>query len=106
MAKLFERENSPRMVPVLGHKIKVRRVKVLECSEGDELLGSWDADAKMILIQKDADWRTTLLHEILHAILSISGHSASLTADQEESLVLALENALGPLFLPYKKENK
>lgn len=41
--------------------------------------------------------RSTLLHECLHAILHVTGQSEGLSDNQEESLVVALENALGPV---------
>lgn len=43
---------------------------------------------------------STLLHEIIHAVLYLSGHHASLLGEdvnKEEGLVLALENGLYPV---------
>ncbi len=39
----------------------------------------------------------TVLHEIMHAVLDVSGHSSALDDKTEESLVLALENGLHPI---------
>jgi hypothetical protein len=42
---------------------------------------------------------STLLHEILHGILYVSGHHAVIAdEDKEEALVLALENGIGQLY--------
>ena len=40
---------------------------------------------------------STLLHETIHHILSVSGHSEWLGSEREEAIVTALENHLAPL---------
>lgn len=94
----FDRKRPPRTVTIMGHKVKVRVVPYLE-DDSDELLGAFNGETKTIFILKDCDWRSVLLHECCHAILYFSGASEGLTYSKEESIVLALEHGLGPLFL-------
>jgi hypothetical protein len=98
MAKksVFSLKNPPRSVTVCGHKLKVKVVAYLE-DEAEELLGAFNSETKTIFLLKSADWRTTLLHECLHACLYFSGSGEGLTLTKEESIVLALEHGLGPL---------
>lgn len=89
------RKHPPRVVYVLGKKIRVRVVKCLEADDID-LLGAFNSDTMTIFLLKRSNWRTVLLHEICHAGLYISGASEGLTVYKEESIVLALEHALFP----------
>lgn len=97
MAKpsVFSRPRPPRVINILGHKVKIRIVPYLE-DGGHELYGAWSYDAKTIYLQKGCDWRSVLLHECCHAILSLSGAGEGLTMTKEESLVVALEHGLLP----------
>lgn len=99
MAKpsVFNRARPPRVVTVLGQKLKVRVVPYLEDNE-IELLGAFNSETKEIFILKGQDWKPILLHEICHAILFYSGASEGLTYTKEESIVLALEHGLSPFF--------
>jgi hypothetical protein len=98
MAKqsLFNRKRPPRVVTILGHKIKVRIIPYLEDS-GQELYGAWNYDEKTIYLQKGCDWPSVLLHECCHAAFSLSGCGEGLTMAREEQIVIALEHALLPL---------
>jgi len=96
---VFDRKRPPRVINVLGHKIKVRIRKHLVCEEGDRLLGAFVYDTKTIFLERGCDWRTVLLHEVIHAILKLSGTSAGLSHDKEESIVEALEHGLSPIVL-------
>jgi hypothetical protein len=93
---IFNRSRPPRSITIFGHKIKVRIVPYLE-DNGDELYGAWSYDSKTIYLQKGCDWRSVLLHEVIHAILSLSGAGEGLTMVREEALCIALEHALLPL---------
>lgn len=92
----FNRPRPPRVVPICGHKVKVRIVPYLEDS-GAELLGAFNGETKTIYLMKGCDWKPVLLHECCHAVLFFSGASEGLTASKEEGLVLALEHGLTPL---------
>ena len=97
MAKrsVFDRPRPPRVVTVLGQKLKVRVMPYLD-DDGAELLGAFNSETKTIFILKGQDWRPILLHEIVHAILFFSGASEGLSQSKEESIVLALEHGLTP----------
>ncbi|NCX94579.1 MAG: hypothetical protein EBX40_07880 [Gammaproteobacteria bacterium] len=80
----------------MGHKIKVRIVEHLE-ADNTELYGCWSYDTKTIFLSKNCDWPSVLLHEMTHAIASLSGWNEGLTQSKEESIVVAIEHALAPL---------
>lgn len=92
----FNRPRPPRVVTILGHKIKVRIKPYLE-ADGVELYGAFDYNSKTIWLMKGCDWRSVLLHEICHAVLALSGSGEGLGQAKEEALVVSLEHALGPL---------
>ena len=89
---IFQRKNLPRSVKVLGHTIPIKVVEHLE-DGGNELLGAYNAETKTIFLLKGCD-RSVLLHEIIHAILHLSGASEGLTMSKEESICLSLEHGL------------
>lgn len=93
----FSRKRPPRVVSILGQKVKVRVVDYLE-DDAQELLGAFNGETKTIFILKGQDWRSILLHEICHGILYFSGASEGLTYAKEESIVLALEHGLAQFF--------
>ena len=95
MASPFDpsRTRPPRVVTVLGVKIQVRTFKHLELN-GQDLLGRFESDKMQISLLKNCDWRSVLLHEILHGILYLSGAGEGLTMSKEEQICLALEHAL------------
>jgi len=39
-------------------------------------------------------WKATLLHEVVHAGLGLTGRAESMTGDDEESIVIFMENLL------------
>lgn len=106
MAKqsVFDRTRPPRMITIMGHKIKVRVVAYLE-DESQELLGAFNGESKTIFLLKGCDWRSVLLHECCHAVLYFSGASEGLTVTKEESIVLALEHGLLPLIRSSVSQN-
>jgi len=93
---IFDRKRPPRVVTILGHKIKVRIIPYLE-DNGQELYGAWNYDEKTIYLQKGCDWPSVLLHECCHAVFSLSGCGEGLTMAREEQIVIVLEHALLPL---------
>ena len=92
-------DNLPQTIEVLGQTIKVE-IKTLK-----DLYGNFSADKMTICLHDKYDLETsiqTLLHEMLHAMLAISGQNEMLSADQEEGIVRMLELAL----LPYIDQSK
>lgn len=92
----FNGKRPPRSVTVCGHKIAVKVSEHLD-DDGTDLLGAFNSETKTIYLLKGCNWKSVLLHEITHAALYLTGASEGLTLSKEESLVLALEHALGPL---------
>ena len=83
-------------VVVLGKKIKIRRPRKLVDESGNELFGLFDRDKLIIYISQSPhhDKESTLLHEILHASLFITGQTETLEHEQEEAIVRAIEHSL------------
>lgn len=91
-----------RRLIILGQTWTVIYVESL--TEGSEapVYGSTDIDRRIIKIatavnNTPALLQSTLLHEVIHAVLGIAGVSAMLTERTEEAIVLALESGLSPL---------
>lgn len=60
-----------------GFRCGVEDYAVIFCSkitkEGEEIAGLCDMSRKVIYVLCDEDWRETLLHEIMHAVITESG---------------------------------
>jgi len=98
VAKLFERKRPPRFVMVCGHRIPIKTHKnIIIDDEGTELLGAFRSDVLEIHLARHPNWASTMLHEICHAILFLTGVSQGLSETAEERIVVALENGLFPL---------
>jgi Zn-dependent peptidase ImmA (M78 family) len=84
----------PKSLLISGHKF------IVECSELEEMYGDCDVQQRKIRINSskssEKQWET-LFHEVIHAILGISGHSELLKEDGEEALTRLLEHQLWPL---------
>jgi hypothetical protein len=89
----------PKAVDVLGHTFAIQYYD--EMING-ELAGLMDPVKKVIHVLNDDELEVTLLHEIIHAVLFVSGHSFTLGPAMEEALVRALEAGLGPIFFSKK----
>ena len=91
----------PRSVTVCGYKFKVCTGTDLK-EDGKEVWGTCDTDEKVITIDSSRpikEQRQILLHEVIHAILFLTGNNEMLSEDgkQEEAIVIALEHGLYPL---------
>jgi hypothetical protein len=89
----------PKYIVILGRKFKIKQLVGL-CYHGEPCLGLCDASNKIIYLekgQKEDDKLDTLVHESVHAMLSISGIDQKLTDSENEimcQLVTALFNDL------------
>lgn len=87
---------------VMGNPIKIIETKDLTDDDGSCLHGLCKPDELTIYINstypQGQRWRT-LLHELAHLIIGLSGLSEFLDAPQEEAIVIALENGLYPLIV-------
>ena len=91
----------PESIVILGKTVEIKIKKM------DENLGEFCSEKMRITIdpkQSNDEAAKTLLHEITHCILHITGLHFLLTEDLEEAIVRALEHALGDLiyFKPQK----
>lgn len=91
----------PSMVVVAGEIVKVTYKSKVE-SEGAAAYGIYKRDVNEIEIANKEDedeQEATLLHEVIHAILHLTGHS-TIIADEakEEAMVEVLERTLHKLY--------
>ena len=80
-------------VQIMGQDIKIE-IKSLK-----DLYGQFSADKMTISLHDKYDLDTTiqtLIHEMLHAMFAISGHSELFLDNQEEANIRMLELALRP----------
>jgi hypothetical protein len=82
----------------MGHSFRVKWVQERSMPEPD-LYGCVDVDARCIWVNVDMcltheQAARTLLHEVCHAVLKMTGVAAMLGDTKEESTVHALENGL------------
>lgn len=85
----------PNKVRILGKTIPI--LYVYNYIAEENLCGTFHPFPLEIKIDADLEGQAledTILHESLHAALYITGYSAKLCDDEEESLVLGLEHAL------------
>lgn len=92
----------PPTLPILGHDYKVLLEKTLGLDDDGSVMEGLSSPYE-IKIALDSNktlelQESTLLHEILHSILHVSGQSNMLSEKQEEALVVAFEHGLMPLY--------
>jgi hypothetical protein len=93
----------PTKVSVLGVPFTIEYVADLKASDGTTAMGETLGEERIIRICTTNNTtqelvESVILHEIVHAALYISGQSERLGDKHEESIVLALENALAPIY--------
>lgn len=81
----------PKSVLILGKRI---RITYLCDNPASDIAGLFDPAVMEIRILDTVYWESSLLHEILHAALYVSGASTMLASKEEEALVTGLEHAL------------
>lgn len=86
--------NLPSEVTILGQSFTIVDKKLEEGNYGETCgaSGKIEIDKTKHTSQELLD--STLLHEVIHGILYVSGQSEMLSEQQEEGLVIALENGL------------
>ena len=90
-------------INILGDIFKIEYPAKIKGDEGENTYGETYGVKRLIRIstqqnKTDDMMERTLLHEVIHAILHISGHSELLEDKEEESLVVLLENGLSKLY--------
>lgn len=108
----------PKSINILGKKIKIKTkadtTLKFEDAEGagaedEEVSGYYSHDEGYIMINsslsEDMQW-VTLLHEMVHAVMGITGLSEVVTSDKEEAICRAMENLAPILALRPKPARK
>lgn len=86
-------------IPIMGIEFKITYPVKIDKKDND--IGESNGAERTIKIKKsltDEVKRSTILHEIIHSILYVTGQSEGLSEKQEEAIVLALEHGLDPLY--------
>jgi hypothetical protein len=91
----------PKSIVILGERFKIKLVDAIGDKDSPDVIhATCDTTKRVIFLNKSigqAAFETALLHEIIHAILAITGISAPMSESTEETLVSALERALFPI---------
>lgn len=86
--------NPPKSIYVLGHKFKMSYPKRISANTMGETV-THERTIKVDSTLKPEMFRSTYLHELIHAILGISGMADAINdAQLEEGIVIALEHGL------------
>ena len=81
----------PKTLSILGQTIDIVQISMSEDSHGEADLDNH----RIVLNEKYKDTnKVTLIHELIHAAIGISGISEILTKKQEEAICRCLEYAL------------
>jgi hypothetical protein len=92
----------PSQITILGQKVQIKYVDEIE----DGSFAHYYPDLFMIVVRKHKDWRSTLLHELFHAALAISGTAERMKLADEEALVVLFENAFKNILKLNSKSEK
>jgi hypothetical protein len=89
----------PSNIAISGRQFSVKHpTKVDKEGSLGESVGA-DRIIKVKASQKGELFEDTLLHEVLHSILYVSGVAELLEGNLEEAIVIALENGLSPIYV-------
>lgn len=90
----------PVRITIQGRDVPIRYLKKIPGeTEDDPSYGEFDRVTKVITINKarhtsGPELFSTVYHEILHAIMDITGQNTGMSEHREETLVRAFENSL------------
>jgi len=92
----------PTKVSILGVPFTIEYRTDLKC-DGEDVMGLTTGSERKISIcvsKNDSPEKieSVLAHEIMHAILYVTGHSETIDEKVEEAVVLALEHGLTQLY--------
>lgn len=90
-----------RSITILGQKIKIVYTSKVLYDGDNELHGSFNAETMTIHISNESDVKGTLLHELIHSCLEISGVNKLINEKTEEAIVSSLERGLKDYFQFY-----
>lgn len=97
------RSKHPDTLEIMGATFTIKYVTKLKDDDDNSLSGEMQGSKRLITINLNEhdnldELERTLLHEITHAVLYMSGLSEQLTEKLEESIVVALENGIIQLY--------
>lgn len=85
--------NWPKSIPIMG-----KNIPIIYKNMGTRVMGCYQDMAITLNTNRKAHWnKRVLFHEVLHAVLAISGITNLLSTNTEEAIVECLENNLWPL---------
>ncbi len=89
----------PKRIVICGVPHTVKYVDKIKGEGGEIVYGMYHQRDRIIEIainpqQSQETLLATLLHECIHGVLYLSGHSEGLDGEKEESIVIALEHGL------------
>ena len=89
----------PRRIDVMGHPITVTRRNIPDAF-GEFWIDDESGKARIALDKgMDSEYSEKILfHELVHAVLHFSGAIETLSEEQEEAIVRAMEHGLFPLY--------
>jgi Zn-dependent peptidase ImmA (M78 family) len=76
---------------ILGKKFDVVYTKAMDKDDYGETI-SMERVIRINIQKAEWTWRPTLVHEMVHAILGVTGHTELLDEKTEEALAIALEH--------------
>jgi hypothetical protein len=87
-----------RFINILGVKVKIKYTSKVMYDDDTELHGCYCHETKTIHVSLHSDVNATILHEILHGILAISGAGNLINMKTEETIVSSIESGLKDYF--------
>ena len=96
----MNRELAPKSITVMGGIVKI------QVKELDDAMGIFYPDRMLIVLdeeQTNEEAHRTLVHEVGHCILYLSGLTNLLSVNLEEAIVCAFENGLADMMY-FRKE--
>lgn len=93
----------PTDISIMGINFKIIHKKLPKDHYGETDLNKRQIAISSAITDDDV-YEDTLLHEIIHAVLGVTGQSERLEENVEESLVVALEHGLSRLYCRRSKK--
>lgn len=88
----------PTKIDILGIPVRIIQVKKIDKDDAYGESNFMDRTIKIRAGLPEDLFESTLLHEIVHTILGMTGQSEHLKHEQEEAIVLALEHGLCQIY--------
>jgi len=93
---MTKKKKLPGSIRILGINFHIDYTTDMDKSDYGETIIE-ERSIKININKPKHTWRSTLRHEIFHAILGITGQSERMGNEEEEGIVIALENGVDNL---------